>query len=189
MQRNQLKVDNWLQCVTWNSDSARENHREHTAGHTDRRALSEEFNRDRKQAKVCSVGFLKLIIIISATQTVDSLDAQELKERFLNIALDYQTLHLQDASPKTTGEGAWDGTFHPDKAGIRQCLRAKGHSLTRTRTSLSLPFTSIHGSILVLSLPSHCYPEGWLITAELYFTAKHTRKAWNAVWKAFYHKG
>lgn len=90
----------------WNAGSARENHGEHTAGHTNRRAPSEEFNRDRKQAKACSVRFVKLINIISATQTVDNLDTQELQERFLNVALDYQTSHLQDASPQTTGRHA-----------------------------------------------------------------------------------
>lgn len=48
---------------------------------------------------------MKLINIISATQTVDSLDAQELQERILNIALDYQTIRMLLRKPQEKGLG------------------------------------------------------------------------------------
>lgn len=69
---------------------------------------------------------MKLINVISATQTVDSLDAQELQERFFNIALDYQTLHLQDASPKTTGEGGLGRNFPPRQSWYPAAFKSKG---------------------------------------------------------------
>lgn len=49
------KLIKWLQCMTWNSDSFTQNHREHISRYKNRQELSEENSISTESNPVCSV--------------------------------------------------------------------------------------------------------------------------------------